>query len=408
MSSGSRYYLNPLFDLQIGGYPTKSVERSAAEMSLLFLPLLNRGDTFVADVEFRESFCTYLKRSGALYPEFLHETGTILSSHQNEVVWGWNAEAAARLGCRLTPELARKLAVTANVNNRLFCNECSRRFGTGVPGSVFCRHPSEFTAALASLSPSYPLVVKPAFGGSGFGIRVIDRGEDAGTMVPAVEEYCRHGGCVVEPWYKRVADVSSCINIAEDGTLDEPMFHTQWVNRHGSFYGIVIDDQDPVIATWRLPLLQMTRDYAEAAAEKGYRGYLGIDSFVYVDSDEQEKLAAGIEINGRFTMGILAQLLRKKLSPQKKLLFRFIGKKRYSLPADCIEIEEQFGHNAYDKTTGEGILLLTPPEVRWCGTWAKPQRYAFALFADSTEKLVELDSFVRNSDTLHTSCLSGF
>jgi hypothetical protein len=395
MSPVYRYYLNALFDLELGNYPVDTVKRSAAEMSVLFLPLLCQHDRIVLDVGIPDGYLEYLKRNGCiesitLDDPFADQSGCI------DVVWGWNENAAARL--KVSDIGQSPTAIIAKVNHRGFCHDCAKKYGFGVPESHICATVKEIDDVVTRLAGHYPLVVKPAFGGSGFGFHVLDDGAMFTKKRSNIENYCQHGGCAIEPWCQRIADISSCTMLDGIDTPYSLLLHRQWVNRYGAFYGIYIQDEDPIIDRWRENIERMSSLYIRDLAATGYTGPVGMDSFIYNDRNNGvERLAAGIEINGRYTMGLLAHQIRNKLEVKKNLLLRVISKKRCKLPATYERLLDFLGENRFDPEKKEGIIVLTPLITYYEGTWEQPQRSVFLIAGKSEVQIESLDNALRHA-----------
>ncbi len=393
MSFSRLLYLNALFDLQLGGYPSSAVERSAAEMSVLFYPFSEPGDAVLLDAEIPGRYPEYLRLyglcSGEVCGDVRYSGGAAAA-----VAWGWNEQSVDCLDVRGSPSVP-SLDVVRNLNNRSFCAEMANRYGFGVPGSTFCSVMKEVEEAVKAVD-AFPLVIKPAFGGSGFGLRISDNPDELTKELGTAARYLAHGGLVIEPWLRRVADLSTVTLISPEGVVDKVRFERQGVNGHGSFYGIYCSESDPRLEKWKPQLGEVTRILSEEIFARGYFGPVGIDSFVYIDpATGSERLACAIEINARYTMGFLAQQLRDRIAPGKHTLFRFIGAKRCRLPDSIEEWIARLGKLQFDSSTRNGILLLTPPRMGFRGTWRQPQRSAFFIAADSGEEVERLDQELR-------------
>lgn len=392
-----RYLLNALFDLELGGYPAKKVHRSVAEMSVLFLPFCRPEDAIILKVETRPEYLSYLRENGVVCGTGIHvQSVPDRTRDWQDVAWGWNNEAVAVLGSTAA-NTRPDCSIVKKINNRLFCYTISQTLGFGVPGSLFCGTVSEFATLLNMSSVFYPLVIKPAFGSSGFGLQVAVNRTGLQSMLPHVERYCAHGGCVVEPWCNREYDVSTGAVIAGDGSVSQVYMHRQWVNRYGAFFGICIEPDDPLIAVWKDRLSEMTDAYVAGIAAEGYFGPVGIDSFVYRDVYGEQLLAAGIEINARFTMGSLAHHLQRKMVPDGHFLLRFTGRKKCHLPENYHDLQRLLGDNCYNPLTHAGILLLTPLSACYLGVWQQPQHAVFAIAGGSAEQLGVYDAALQKA-----------
>ncbi|MBN1307168.1 MAG: hypothetical protein JXA18_04575 [Chitinispirillaceae bacterium] len=360
-------------------------------MTALFIPLMQPGDTILLDVELPDAFYAYLREFG-LAQGRPSASGEGAFGAMQDVVWGWNREAAVRLSA---VDKAPPLEAVREVNHRQFCSVLARRHGFGVEGSRFCATMEEAESAFASSADGFPLVIKPAFGGAGFGLRVVWRTEQVSAERALLANYLLHGGAVIEPWRARTADCSTAVRINPDGGIDSIWHQRQWINRYGAFFGIYCAATDPVIQTWKAELERTALIAVREAVSCGYFGPMGIDSFVYSDRYGSERLAACIEINGRFTMGLLAQLLLERIAPHKHTLLRFISRKKCALPASYDRLDDALGSSGFDRTTQCGILLLTPLRIGYAGRWEQPRLNLFFCTGDSLEHIERFDRVLK-------------
>lgn len=145
---------------------------------------------------------------------------------------------------------------------------------------------------------------------------------------------------VVEPWLERVVDFSLQFEMEADG------LHLR------GWTGLVNDRKGQFIANWAEPdfarrppvdvaaaltitggstsaLTRLYRDLAERLAvplrERGFRGPLGIDAFVYRDAGGHNRLKPVVEINPRHTMGRLTLELMRNTCPGSFGRFRLVN-----------------------------------------------------------------------------------
>ena len=386
-----RYYLNAGFDLEIGGFSTLSVRRAADEMTTLFIPILQDGDCAVVDVAVPDCWMDYLRSFGLAGGEVLPPG--VSARAGTPVVWGWNPFAAERIA-PVCADAYPPFAAVRKVNGRSFCSDCAERFGFGVPGSRFCRTIGETESLLSGHDTVFPLVVKPVFGGSGYGFRVLKNRGQWNIERSRIERLCRGGGVIVEPWLRRKYDLSTSTKISRDGAVGAVTFQRQWVNGFGAWYGSYCDPTDPVVSRWKDQLETATRAAAAEVAREGYFGPVGFDSFVYGERGK-EHLAAVIEINARYTMGMLAQEIRSILSLKGPMVVRSIGRKKCVLPETMETWSTVCDEFAYDATRKIGVLPLTPPRIGFEGVWEQPQRSVFLIVGSSEEEVLLLDRELR-------------
>ena len=390
MNPDRRYYFNALFDLELGGFSVAPLQRDAAEMTALYIPLLREGETAVVDVGLQGSYPAYLRRFGLAQGAISAvDPGTGIPE-----VWGWNAAVFNRIG-NIAVDAYPPLETVHRVNGRAFCSELGKRHGTGVPGSHYCRSTDEVLSALGSPDCTWPVALKSAFGGSGFGLRVVRDKTDLGSVLPRIEEHCIRHGVVVEPWYHRICDMSTSVEVDRGVRASPVAYQRQWVNRYGAFFGVYCAENDPVIDRWREPLERATVIAAAAVAQTGYFGPVGFDSFVYRTAAGEQRLAPVIEINARRTMGMVAQQMRARIAPGTPVALRVISRKRCALPATQEEWVRRCGMIHYNVESKKGVLLLTPVRAEYSGVWLQPQRSVFFIAGSSEEEILEYDGVLR-------------
>jgi hypothetical protein len=261
----------------------------------------------------------------------------------------------------------------------------------GVPGSRFCTGTSEVETLMHAHDTVFPVVIKPAFGGSGFGLRVISAPLQVERELPFITTLCAHGGVVVEPWLARQCDMSTTTVIGRDGGCGPVTFLRQLVNSYGTFFGIYCDDNDAVIAPWKKKLESSTLKMAAEVMEKGYFGPVVCDSFVYRTPDGQDRLVTVNEVNARFTMGMITRNLRELIAPDLPVLLRFLGRKRCQLPDSYTDWVNRCGEYSFNPGTKKGILLLTPLRNGFWGKWVQPERSVFLIAGSSEEEIAAYD-----------------
>ena len=194
-SSPKFFFFNPLFDLELGGYPIDTVAASARQMSPLFALMGTSQDRILLDVNVPDAYWEYLDHNGidhALPPGKREDLAGF-----EAVPWGWNESSLERLtraGARCDHP---PIETVRAVNGRAWCAAFNADTGTGVPGTRFCADEQEFNRVLEDLEGSYPQVVKPAFGASGYGfVRMRDATGFSPDQRRAIGGLIARGGCV--------------------------------------------------------------------------------------------------------------------------------------------------------------------------------------------------------------------
>jgi hypothetical protein len=153
------------------------------------------------------------------------------------------------------------------------------------------------------------VTLKPRMGTSGRGRVRIRGGVVDEAVIAGLAQLQRRGGAVLEPWLARVLDLSALWHIDDDGvTL---LGTTQALVSAGGVYGatrVQVDAQGHMCAgtSWDHELVVRTEPVVQRMLEVGFRGPCGVDALVYVDAQGHERLRAVVEVNARYTAGLLA------------------------------------------------------------------------------------------------------
>lgn len=386
------YYLNTLFDFNLGGYSTSKLSRSSSEMTILFAFMGNETDRVLLDIEIPDEFLSYLNSIKVKTLKSYNETKAEIS--ENPIPWGWDIDTFNRL-CSLGMKCDNPdLNIVKKVNSREFHNLISEECGLGVPGSVFCNSIDSYFKRIRSFDQPGDLVVKPSFGGSGFGFRII---KDRNPLLYCgeIESLMTHGGVVVEPWCKRLYDFSSSITIDKKGSISSIRHQRSFSNMHGAFIGIYMTPNDPVIEKYGQIQETAVKKAAHALFTQGYFGPAGFDSFVCTDNNGKECVAPVIEINARHSMSDIAHAIRSRYAPDKRCLFRLLSKRRCKLPQSYKEWIELIKNDHFDTDTQVGIMLTTPLRLKQGNSWVQPLRNGFFISANSEKELFEMDERLR-------------
>lgn len=164
---------------------------------------------------------------------------------------------------------------------------------------------------------------KPRWGTSGRGrIPGVD-----GRLAPALDPHApitslvRRGGAIVEPWLARTLDLSSQWFIDVDGTPQLLGVTLQVTRGAGVYLGCDVE-VSPARASapspdsgkvrlasgtaWDDEVVARASVVVRAAAAAGYRGPCGVDAFVYTSARGACALRGVVELNARFTAGLVA------------------------------------------------------------------------------------------------------
>lgn len=396
-------YFDALFDLELGGYPTDSVEKSAKEMSPLFSFVGNQEDRILMDIAVQDDYWEYIELCTIPHAKPFVKDENIEGLLGK--AWGWNEKSVEHL-CSLGAVCQYPDLVTVKkINSREWCAAFNHATGTGVPGSRFCATEEEFRHAADDLKNELPLVVKPAFGVAGFGFALITSQKEIADQLPEIARRQVLHGCTIEPWCDRIHDVSSSCEITRDGRVLKTCHYRCHANQRGAFFGIALGRNDPIVENVRLILDETVVKACRALSDAGYFGPVSFDSFVYRDRKTgQERLAPVIEVNGRHVMSTIAHALYDGIGKERWCLFRFINRRNCVLPDTYASLGALLGADSFDCHTRNGILLLSPLRVSHGQGWVQPSRSAFFIVAENSEALWSMDARLKKIVAKRKTC----
>lgn len=175
-------------------------------------------------------------------------------------------------------------------------------------------------------------VLKPRRGSSGRG-RVPGRDgrlDDAGAR--ALPRLARRGGALLEPWLDRSEDLSAQLFVDEQGRVSVVGLTRQLASRSGVWAGNAVHLDEGGRVSSGSPfddeLLQAALVIGERARLEGFRGPLGVDAFAYRIQGGPAVLRPVVEVNARFTMGMITVGLARRaleaglVAPEQRCCWR--------------------------------------------------------------------------------------
>ncbi len=153
--------------------------------------------------------------------------------------------------------------------------------------------------------------LKPRIGTSARGRVAGTDGRVDGALRGAFERFARAGGAILEPWLERLADASTQLYVAEDGTVTLLGTLEIVASRAGVLRGHRGELDSRGRARSGLPEEEPLREAAgltaQSAATAGYRGPCGVDAFAFRSPEDGGRLLRPlVELNARFTAGTVA------------------------------------------------------------------------------------------------------
>mgnify|MGYP001207954141 CR=1 FL=1 len=229
--------------------------------------------------------------------------------------WLPDAEAQARLSATGARLRLPSPAVVRSVNDKAFAHRAAVRHGL-LPEPIAplfevfepeALEPARLRERVDRL-PTWvgrDWVLKPRHGSSGRGR--VRRLQD---LAGARERLKQRGGAIFEPWLRRVGDLSALLHLGPAGQITW-IGTTRQILRGAGVYqgsrGLLTEAGELRAGTpWDETLRQAALALAAEASAAGYFGPMGIDAFVFEGPDGTPLLRPVVEVNARFTMGIVA------------------------------------------------------------------------------------------------------
>lgn len=239
-------------------------------------------------------------------------------------VWGWNLSVREQLRRKGVPVETMptddELALWRQFAHRSFAAGYLQDFLAQIVSDSLVGHAMRFVRSLEEVeTPADETVIaKIPFSSSGRG-NVVGRLNDANFEAQVLHLIAKHGGVLIDRFYKKVLDFALEYEVKPDGTIVFLGYSVFEASTEGRYGGNVVDSQPNLKA--RITALfgsdvtpiadthcQLLRHYLSGR----YRGYIGIDLMV-VEADGKRKVHPCVEMNLRMNMGIAAMRLYEKL-----------------------------------------------------------------------------------------------
>jgi hypothetical protein len=335
------FVFNPTCEMAVanghGSYrPPARLRQFEKELAAIPLWLGREKDYVLTEEPVSEAFVDQLKDWGVSAPQFitsLKEVDTSLSPELHP--WGWSPAVHQQLKA-LEPYSGRHPMVPWHVDHRKLLSrytglELAEMVAEGlnmddhlaIPQLPVELNAAEAIADVEAVMVS-PMLLKTPWSASGRGLfKIRSRQENAADNPWVLGKLKQQGALLAEPWLEKLQDLSFHFWVEEAGIqfLGTTYFNT---DKDGQFLGcyvtpppihfLAMNDLNAVVDKAIALLLKVLK---KMNLNRRYHGPVGIDALFFKATDGV-KLHPCIEINLRYTMGLVNLSISKHLHPDCK------------------------------------------------------------------------------------------
>lgn len=393
------YVYNPNVEAQLAGHGFSVAEQNVAaaiesDLGSLMMFLGKHDDLILVRKKPSSGFLMDLKKVGIAVPEFAtyklpeKESGLLIDfsfEHKNlGNFFPWAASDDLVLAYAKTPGVTQ-IAV-ASCESHVFKNQWfSKSYRHDLCPETDLQCHSQKTTSLENslkavnqfLSNATRVVVKAPYSSSGRHRLLVESSNDPALKPWLTKTLSKQHAVVVEPWLDKVCDLSLQLYVRSDAqvSIDVIGWTRFLTDSRGQYLGTVLgrplegletefkkmfyQNGPNSLESWRQKALAVAKVYAE----DGYRGPLGIDSFVY-RSGQGLCLRPIVEVNTRFTMGRIALEISKWVLPAQFAVWMLIRvqdilKKFSSLDEFCVFVKNRWPVQLQGQHIRQGVLLTS-------------------------------------------------
>ncbi|HVF87687.1 MAG TPA: hypothetical protein VM866_08855 [Pyrinomonadaceae bacterium] len=231
--------------------------------------------------------------------------------------WGWTASVVA-LGEQVGALIEMlSLEVVARVNSKLWSHQLEHELGLPLPGVAVASTLPELNdaAARACPNPDDKWVVKSPFGFAARE-RVLGRGPiiAAPQATWARRRFAVGETLIFQPWLDVVREYGVVMNVLANGEVKIHGISDLQTNGAGTGTGYLLGRA--VAPHRRIELERTARIVGARLRSEGYAGPAGVDAL-----EHQGGLHPLLEVNARYTMGLVALAVERALRPATPVLW---------------------------------------------------------------------------------------
>ncbi|HPE75685.1 MAG TPA: hypothetical protein PLC80_06330 [Draconibacterium sp.] len=358
------YLFNPTCEYAVANQnenwqPNRILQKMESDLSLISLYLGNKNDYVLIDSLPSPEFIASLKQFNIEIPGFITKRESLQNQHfinlpKNKLLpWGWSPAShklLSPLKKSCTSEFQNSpvynwLPGHRDITSRKFALEILTRLQLTIKNDFIlpaenkpriCTTQNDFEDAIKQWGK---VMIKAPWSSSGRGLQPVTK-----TPVhPKVWEKVlgvvkEQGFALAEPLLNKVLDLALLFEIKKGKVnhLGNSYFYTnskgQYEGNYLNGFPVTIDNAvlefaDYMVGEIRQPIINAIENSEMATF---HEGYFGVDTLVYSDKNKL-RINPCLEINVRYTMGLLALRLEKLISKSKKGVFStyFVPGKTY-------------------------------------------------------------------------------
>lgn len=316
-----------------GFHPRRETASLLADLEATPLFYAAPGDAVLVDTLPGTAWLGSLAAAGFALPAFVTSAADVPGLEP--APWGRSPDAARRLGAPWSPadrDLYAKTSWVA-VLAELAATDDTALVDPGDVGRVARDEAALADAvAVARREGADVVCVKAPWGTSGRGAtRVLGGAPTAAQAGWARRILAEQGALLVEPWRRRVADLSVQVAVDDGGAevLAVTRFFTDDRGQYiGTRLGAPLADLPPADADRVARALDRAARLVGARLHAaGHRGHAGVDALLWRDDGGALRLKPLLEVNPRVTMGLVALSLARHLAPGVTGDWRLLGRR---------------------------------------------------------------------------------
>lgn len=388
------FVFNPTCEMAVanghGSYrPPAHLRQFEIDLAAIPLWLGGKEDYVLVDEPVSEGFINQLINWGVSAPQFItssQDLGNSISMQWHP--WGWSPALHQQLKT-FGAEVSSHSMLPWQSGHKMLL---SRYTGLELATIVFDLIPPEASISIPKLPQVVtsaesvsclevgmmsPVLLKTPWSASGRGLfKIRDRHENAAVNTWVLGKLKQQGALMAEPWLEKLQDLSFHFWVSEADIqfLGTTYFKT---DKDGRFEGCytsppIIDfmGSDDLLSLVGQAVGLLQKALSQMQLNKRYNGPVGVDGLFFRTPEGQVKLHPCIEVNLRYTMGLVNLFVAKHVHPESYgywTIQRFTSKEwhhRVENNPPCLR--DGYWH--------KGVFMLTPP----------PQKVGFMAFLNLT------------------------